>query len=596
MPKARKTKAKNTNYKSFDEFDFDEGGGSHGHGGKRDVPVKSLNLEFKHGVQRLAHNIYQQHDILFMLGPAGTGKALPLDATLYSRTGPVKMGSVKIGDEIANPDGTFSKITGVYPQGKKRICRVEFSDNTHVDCCEDHLWQVSSISNGWKNKVVDTKYILSNYRSESGRKKLYIETCKPVAFDRKSYAISPYLMGILIAEGSLTNSNCVFTSADEEVYVAVSSQLEEGYCCKSKGIDHRIVKTNRNNKPNFYKEELKSLGLWGKLAHQKSIPSDYLYGSVDQRIALLQGLMDGDGTVSKKGDISYSTSSEQLAKDFCQLIYSLGGTTRVRVKENCGYTDTDGEFVQCRNNFRCYVSLPQDVQIFLLSRKLKKVEARKKYLPKRYISNVTMLDSEVDMQCISVDHKDRLYLTDNFTVTHNTHLAMAFAIEEILNRQSNKEKIVLTRPVIEAGESLGYLPGTFDEKINPYMMPLWDCMQKIAGPTGEQNKMRDIINKSYEVAPLAYMRGRTFDDSVCVLDEAQNCTRSQLKLFLTRMGANSKMIITGDPKQSDIGGIPDLVDVVCRLESVPGVGVVYFNEECIVRHKMVGEILKRLEK
>lgn len=180
--------------------------------------------------------------------------------------------------------------------------------------------------------------------------------------------------------------------------------------------------------------------------------------------------------------------------------------------------------------------------------------------------------------------------------TGKSHLAMAFAIEEILNRQSDKEKIVLTRPVVEAGESLGFLPGTLDEKINPYMMPLWDCMSKIAGPTHEGNKMRDIINKSYEVAPLAFMRGRTFDNSVCVLDEAQNCTRSQLKLFLTRMGSNSKMIITGDPKQSDIGGIPDLVDVVCRLESVPGVGVVYFNEECIVRHKMVGEILKRLEK
>jgi phosphate starvation-inducible PhoH-like protein len=181
--------------------------------------------------------------------------------------------------------------------------------------------------------------------------------------------------------------------------------------------------------------------------------------------------------------------------------------------------------------------------------------------------------------------------------TGKSHLAMSFAIEEILSKKNKnkKEKIVLTRPVVEAGESLGFLPGTADEKINPYMMPLWDCMSKIAGPTNETNKTREIINKSYEVAPLAFMRGRTFDDSVCVLDEAQNCTKSQIKLFLTRMGNNSKMIITGDPKQSDIGGTPDLVDVVYRLESVPGVGVVYFNEECIVRHKMVGEILKRLE-
>lgn len=175
--------------------------------------------------------------------------------------------------------------------------------------------------------------------------------------------------------------------------------------------------------------------------------------------------------------------------------------------------------------------------------------------------------------------------------TGKTHLAMAFAIEEVLNR--THKKIILTRPVIEAGESLGYLPGTLDEKINPYMVPLWDCMEKICGPSGHS---RDIINKCYEVAPLAYMRGRTFNDSICILDEAQNCTKQQIKLFLTRMGTNSKMIVTGDPKQSDLGGIPDLIDVVCRLESLNGVGVVYFTEECIVRHPLVGEILKRLEK
>lgn len=178
--------------------------------------------------------------------------------------------------------------------------------------------------------------------------------------------------------------------------------------------------------------------------------------------------------------------------------------------------------------------------------------------------------------------------------TGKTWLATAFAVSEILNKTKNK--IVLTRPVVEAGESLGYLPGTFDEKINPYMRPLWDCLEKICGPTNEHNRNREMVNKSYEIAPLAYMRGCTFDNSVCILDESQNCTRSQLKLFLTRMGDNSKMIITGDPKQSDLGGIPDLVDVVYRLESVCGVGVVYFNEECIVRHPLVGEVLKRLEK
>jgi phosphate starvation-inducible PhoH-like protein len=175
--------------------------------------------------------------------------------------------------------------------------------------------------------------------------------------------------------------------------------------------------------------------------------------------------------------------------------------------------------------------------------------------------------------------------------TGKTFLAMAFAIEEIINK--SKTKIVLTRPVIEAGEKLGYLPGTFDEKINPYMMPLWDAISKICS---NDQKTKDYINKSYEIAPLAYMRGRTFDDSVAILDEAQNCTMSQLKLFLTRMGQNTKMIVTGDPKQSDLYQIPDLVEVVRKLESVRGIGMVNFNEDCIVRHPLVGEILRNLEK
>jgi phosphate starvation-inducible PhoH-like protein len=164
---------------------------------------------------------------------------------------------------------------------------------------------------------------------------------------------------------------------------------------------------------------------------------------------------------------------------------------------------------------------------------------------------------EKEVQCILVENNEHLYITDQYIVTHNT----------------------------------------LEEKINPYMMPLWDVINKICGPTHETNRTRDIVNKSYEVAPIAYLRGRTLDDAVAILDEAQNCTKAQLKLFLTRMGENSKLIITGDPKQSDLGnGVTDLIDVVKRLEPVAGVGVVYFNEQCIVRHPLVGEIIKRLEK
>jgi phosphate starvation-inducible PhoH-like protein len=175
--------------------------------------------------------------------------------------------------------------------------------------------------------------------------------------------------------------------------------------------------------------------------------------------------------------------------------------------------------------------------------------------------------------------------------TGKTHLACAFAISEILAKK--KRRIILTRPIVEAGESLGFLPGTFDEKVNPYMLPMYDCINKCVGLEGPQ---RDIINRSIEVAPIAYMRGRTFDDAVCIFDEAQNATKSQLKLFMTRFGENSKIIVTGDPMQSDIGGgHTALVNIVKKLEDVNGIGVIHFKASSIVRHPLIASIIEKFE-
>tara|TARA_Y100000034_G_scaffold48390_1_gene59746 strand:+ start:722 stop:1390 length:669 start_codon:yes stop_codon:yes gene_type:complete len=173
-----------------------------------------------------------------------------------------------------------------------------------------------------------------------------------------------------------------------------------------------------------------------------------------------------------------------------------------------------------------------------------------------------------------------------------SHCAMLFAIQEVLAK--TKRKIVLTRPIVESGESLGYLPGDFHEKVNPYMMPLYDCLEKMVGREGS---WRDSVDRSIEVAPLAYMRGRTFDDAVCIFDEAQNASKMQIKLFLSRLGKNSKMIVTGDPEQSDLNSRDEspLMDIVHRLETVVGVGIVEFTKSSIVRHDLVSKILERLE-
>lgn len=174
--------------------------------------------------------------------------------------------------------------------------------------------------------------------------------------------------------------------------------------------------------------------------------------------------------------------------------------------------------------------------------------------------------------------------------TGKTHLAVGFALHELFRK--SRRKIVMTRPVVEAGENLGFLPGTLEEKINPYMLPLFDAIEEMVG----KGSAADFVKDKMEIAPVAYMRGRTFKGSVVILDEAQNCTMTQLKLVLSRIGANSKIIVTGDPMQSDLFGTKEspLVEVVRRLAPIEGVGVIQFPASGIVRHPLVGKMLAAL--
>jgi phosphate starvation-inducible PhoH-like protein len=171
-----------------------------------------------------------------------------------------------------------------------------------------------------------------------------------------------------------------------------------------------------------------------------------------------------------------------------------------------------------------------------------------------------------------------------------TFLAMAYAINAVLSKQC--DKIVLTRPIVESGEKLGFLPGTFGEKVNPYMQPLYDTMEIMVGKGGAQ---RELINKSVVLAPLCYMRGRTFNDAICIFDEAQNANYPQLKLFLSRFGQNTKYVITGDPQQSDLytKDVP-LTEVVQRLRGVTAINAIKFSNADVVRHPLVAEMLKKL--
>jgi len=177
--------------------------------------------------------------------------------------------------------------------------------------------------------------------------------------------------------------------------------------------------------------------------------------------------------------------------------------------------------------------------------------------------------------------------------TGKTYLAMAMAISYLLKKKV--ERIVLTRPAIEAGEKLGFLPGDLYEKINPYLRPLYDALYDMMD---YDHVMRLIQKDSIEIAPLAYMRGRTLNDAFIILDEAQNTKSEQMKMFLTRLGFNSKAVVTGDITQIDLPSdtTSGLIETTQILKGIEGISFVYFSEDDVVRHKIVSEIIKAYDR
>jgi phosphate starvation-inducible PhoH-like protein len=208
----------------------------------------------------------------------------------------------------------------------------------------------------------------------------------------------------------------------------------------------------------------------------------------------------------------------------------------------------------------------------------KKVIAPKTITQRRYLS--------------AIEHND-LTFGIGPAGTGKTYLAVAMAVNALLSKQVSR--IILTRPAVEAGERLGFLPGTLQEKVDPYLRPLYDALHEML----DVEKTEKLFERNtIEIAPLAFMRGRTLSDCFIIMDEAQNCTPEQMKMILTRQGFNSKMVVTGDPTQVDLGGghRSGLAEAVEVLRGIQGVQFVQFDDRDVVRHSLVQRIVKAYER
>lgn len=360
----------------------------------------------------------------------GLGKMNPLYSKLLTPNGWIKMGDVKIGDQIIGSNGLPTNVIGVFPQGLKKIYRVWFNDNTYSDCGEEHLWAVNTPTRMRRNKLNPGKYpnriltlrqiIDEGLTINNGNRKHYIPIVEAIQFSTKNLLIDPYLLGCLLGDGGLTEKTPTFSSVDEEMVDNVKALLPEN--CRMVGgyKDYDIVRNDYKVRYNPLNRLLESYGLSSTNSYTKFIPYDYKFASIQQRLELLQGLMDTDGHVYKNGShVEITFASKQLIEDLQFIVQSLGGIGRIKEK----WITYKGEK---RIYYRMGIKLPPQFIPFKLSRKVERYKPVSKYFPARAIKKIEYVGKH-EAQCIAVDASDHLYVTDNCIVTHNTLCSIGYA-------------------------------------------------------------------------------------------------------------------------------------------------------------------------
>src|SRR6202140_1107037 len=297
-----------------------------------------------------------------------------------------------------------------------------------------------------------------------------------------------------------------------------------------------------------------------------------LFGTRDENIRLIESGLGVsasllDSFIEIQGDEANVSRAERILEDYAALVRE-------------GHIFTNGDL----NSYFRVVTEDREVSLRSLVSSGRQRNFGKKVLAPKTVNQRRYLEA--------IERNDLVFGIGP-AGTGKTYLAVAMAIQALIGKKCSR--IILTRPAVEAGERLGFLPGTLQEKVDPYLRPLYDALYDML----ESDKVEKLVERaSIEVAPLAFMRGRTLNDSFIILDEAQNTTAEQMKMVLTRQGFSSKMVVTGDLTQIDLptGKRSGLNDAVELLRGIEGISFVYFDDRDVVRHSLVQRIVKAYER
>lgn len=395
--------------------------------GKKTVDKTGTICVYERPIENAAWGTYYAS-----IDPIGEGKAEYINNKLYTPTGKKRIGDIKIGDKVIGSNGKAINVTGVFPQGKKELYRVTFNDNTSILVCKEHLWSLRQ--NGGERrdshvlniddllneeKILEFKGIGFNknktypintyYKNKNGSLRWKLPIVEPIEFNKNQVPLDPYFLGLLLGDGGLSTRSIIYTSADQELIDYIVSILPEDITIKKIGKYNYRISTYKNR--NSITGILRNLELQGKKSISKFIPEVYKVSSIENRLSLLQGLMDTDGYCGNHGAEYYSIS-ETLANDVVELAQTLGGVATIRKKITNRKKLNGVSYI-----YVVRVNLPSQFNPFRLKRKADLY--KKNYRFSRYIKDIKFekIDEAV---CISVDAEDSLYVTENCIVTHNT--------------------------------------------------------------------------------------------------------------------------------------------------------------------------------
>lgn len=344
-------------------------------------------------------------------------KALCYGSKVYTPFGPKKIENLNVGDVISHPFNGTTEVLEIYDFNNIDIYRIHFRDGDYVDCCEDHLWEVHKRNYQKKEKFVkSTKELINDLiiRSRKGQNeyKWDVKLPDPLYFEEKDLPIDPYILGVLLGDGSLIKT-CVYTSMDDEIIESVNNYFSNlGYTIKleERGKGKKCV----TYRVNGFQDKLREVGCFKCNCYNKYIPKDYIYNSIENRLFMLQGLLDTDGCCVKDKNssrIKFTSVSKRLALDVKEIVESLGGICSLRP-----------QITKCRNipfkSFRCEIRLPFKFAPFRLKRKLDVHSPRMIGELKRTIVKIEQIDKN-NARCIKTSNEDGLFLTDNCIITHN---------------------------------------------------------------------------------------------------------------------------------------------------------------------------------